>query len=517
MTSISRTNVLGRTFIILLLASSLGLLMLTSVVFSSSANGSVGPSTLPGTMLVSTPPTASKGPDDITMLATPGLDGGKPLIWTEWQNGINPDGTRSCPTCPTASNVTAFDAMTGALIESIPVKGHVDGVTANPWTGAIIVTSNEDANSNFNLINPATKTVTSYTYSPSPEVSGSGGTDSIAVINGRIYVSHSNPNDNTQATAYLVNLDNITHTANLTPVFYDDSTATDVVTSKTVTLDLTDPDSNYIMPSASPRFAGELATISQADGQIIFANLGTTPPPLYRLSVTDNVPGNVPPIDGLVVATSGQGTLYVVDAKANTISALDTTGWPTGTVFVTEPDDNGNPILGTLDLSTGKITPLGNAFQSPKGLLFVPGSNSYSFSASPGSYDASSGNWVISPDMGGVTFTGATNDLAVTQITISGACTGACSGDTPFVMNCNNVPPITTCSVTPSERYNAGDTWNVVVTFYHGASVLKTVKASLYPTVVVAPEFPYGAALAILAPIAALGLFIALKRGRLSL
>jgi hypothetical protein len=32
---------------------------------------------------------------------------------------------------------------------------------------------------------------------------------------------------------------------------------------------------------------------------------------------------------------------------------------------------DGNPLLGTLNLFTGKITPLGNHFQSPKGLLFV--------------------------------------------------------------------------------------------------------------------------------------------------
>jgi hypothetical protein len=37
-----------------------------------------------------------------------------------------------------------------------------------------------------------------------------------------------------------------------------------------------------------------------------------------------------------------------------------------------EPSDNGNPLIGTLNLFTGQITPLGNTFVSPKGLLFVP-------------------------------------------------------------------------------------------------------------------------------------------------
>jgi hypothetical protein len=39
-----------------------------------------------------------------------------------------------------------------------------------------------------------------------------------------------------------------------------------------------------------------------------------------------------------------------VDATAGTTTALKTNGWPAGTVFDAEPSDNGNPILGTLDL-----------------------------------------------------------------------------------------------------------------------------------------------------------------------
>jgi len=75
------------------------------------------------------------------------------------------------------------------------------------------------------------------------------------------------------------------------------------------------------------------------------------------------------------VATSDAGTLYVVDAKAQTIEALNTDGWPEGTVFVTEASDNANPLLGVLNLRTGQITPLGNAFQNPKSIVFVPNQN----------------------------------------------------------------------------------------------------------------------------------------------
>jgi hypothetical protein len=192
------------------------------------------------------------------------------------------------------------------------------------------------------------------------------------VIGDAIYVIHSNPVDTSQAAEYLVTLHRSTLVAQLTPVFFDDSTATDAVTGATTSLALTDPDTNFAMPLVSPRFAGDLATVSQGEGQIVFASHLRGTPRLSVLGLSDNVTGNVPPIDGFTVSTCRAGTLYVVDASAGAIYALDTSGWSAGTVFVGEPKDNGNPLLGTLDLASGAITPFGNHFASPKGLLFVP-------------------------------------------------------------------------------------------------------------------------------------------------
>lgn len=365
---------IGRaSLVIALIVSSIGLAILPGVAASSSG-GSTGPSTLPGTTLVSAPPTGAKGPDDITLMAVRGLDGGKALIWTAYQNGVNPDGTSGTLGGPTQSTVAGYDPSSGALVRTIQVSGKVDGLTADPKIGALIATVNEDDHSAFNLVYPAIGAVATYAYSPDPAVSGNGGTDSIAVLDGQIYVSHSNPNDVTQATDYLVTLDRSspTLTADLAPAFFDNGMATNALTGATVQLALTDPDTNFVMPTESPNYAGDLATISQADGEVVFASHLGHSPQLTVLPVTDNKPGNVPPIDGLAVATSNSGTLYVVDGAAGTIQALDTTGWKAGTVFVGEPNDNGNPIIGTLNLSTGVITPLGNAFQSPKGMLFVP-------------------------------------------------------------------------------------------------------------------------------------------------
>jgi hypothetical protein len=149
----------------------------------------------------------------------------------------------------------------------------------------------------------------------------------------------------------------------------------DANTGKIITMALTDPDTNYLMPATSPRYGGDLATISQGDGRLIFASHLQGTPQLVQLNLTDNISGNLPPIDGLAVTTANAGTLYASDAGADgglgQILAFSTTGYPAGTVFVTEPSDNGNPFIGTLNLTSGHITPFANHLVNPKGLIYV--------------------------------------------------------------------------------------------------------------------------------------------------
>ena len=372
---------------VLLVSSSIGILSLygthanastsLSSVSSSSgqsltANDPSSPRSLTGTTLVSAPPSGLSGPDDLTWLSVPGIEGGQPLLWTEYQNGIQPNGEPSSKGA-TTSNLVAYDPYTGTVIRNIAVKGHVDGLSADPALGKLLVTSNEDANSTFNVVDPLTSTVTTFQYSPDPIKSGNGGTDSVAVLNGHIYVAHSNPNDVTVPAMYEVNLDYTSLTAYILPVFYCNSTATNSFTGALTHLGLTDPDTNLVLPNATPRFGGQIAQVSQGDGQIIFVSISAPYAPyLTVMNVTDNKHGIVPPIDGMAVATSNSGTLFVVDSKAGTIQALNTTGFAAGTMFIDEPSDNGNPLVGTLNLTTGVITPFNNQFQSPKGMLFVP-------------------------------------------------------------------------------------------------------------------------------------------------
>lgn len=71
------------------------------------------------------------------------------------------------------------------------VPGHADGVTADPLTGRVIVTVNEDANSSLFTISARTGHLTHYAYNkPLPH---KGGTDAISIYHGQILISASAP------------------------------------------------------------------------------------------------------------------------------------------------------------------------------------------------------------------------------------------------------------------------------------------------------------------------------------
>ena len=163
-------------------------------------------------------------------------------------------------------------------VREVSVTGHVDGLTGDPARGYVIATSNEDGNSTFNLIYPLIGAVATYTYQPSPAFQGVGGTDSVAIINGRILISHSNPANTAQATLYYATLNQQKLIAHLTPVYYDDSHAVVVNNGSKIQMARLTPTRTIscqrrvlISPVISWR-------TSQADGVLVFASgLPSTP------------------------------------------------------------------------------------------------------------------------------------------------------------------------------------------------------------------------------------------------
>jgi hypothetical protein len=312
-------------------------------------------------------------PDDIVAL------GGK--LYAGFQNGVGSQGEES-GSGNLDSTLVEF-TPTGSVVKQWDVTGKIDGMGADPATGQVIVTVNEDSKSSLYTVSSG-GTVTHYTYTQSP-LPHMGGTDAVSVYQGKILISASAPGTSGKApknaaAVYVVTLNTGAKTATVAPFFGINATATAVNgtnAGKTVTLALTDPDSNIVVPPGSPSFAGNFMLNSQGDKQLIFA--GATGQNLQVVNITN-------PVDDTAWATSASGTMYTTDSSADTVDAI-TGPFKPGTAYtaVTPCNANSAPAvcpappaygpnyLGAIDLKTGavsKVTIVGAV--TPKGLVFVP-------------------------------------------------------------------------------------------------------------------------------------------------
>jgi hypothetical protein len=337
-----------------------------------------------GTHLVHDTPTGEETisqPDDITSLGH--------HIFVGFQNGVGPQGQAST-TGNLDSTVVEFN-LQGRAVAQWDVAGKCDGVTADPLTGQLIATVNEDANSGIYLIAPfAGARPVHYRYNePLPSY---GGTDAISVYHGMILISASAPGTTGAAApnpaypaVYRAVFDAKTRVATVTPLFFDEATATVANTSTAARgtseqLALTDPDSNEDVPAFAARFAGDFMLTSQGDKEQIFVrDAGRRHQALSVLQLSDSVDDTAWPSDR-------SGAIYTTDNSNNTVNKV-TGPFRRGSVFVADTpcDANDAPAtcpgpgfpdnyLGQLNPWTGVITRvdlIGPAVAA-QGMLFLP-------------------------------------------------------------------------------------------------------------------------------------------------
>jgi hypothetical protein len=321
---------------------------------------------------------ALSAPDDITFL--------NGHIFVGFQNGVGPQGQPSA-TGNVDSTIVELD-VAGHPLHQWDIVGKCDGVTADPITGDLIATVNEDANSSLYTIDPISGEVIHYAYNePLPS---DGGTDAISIYHGLVLISASAPGTTglaapqaTYPAVYEANLDAADHVATVTSLFGDEASASPAnlgARGPAVSLALTDPDSNEDVPLYAPRFAGDFMLTSQGDQQQIFVqNAGQ---PDQSLSVL-NLSGSV---DDTAWPSVPWGALYVTDNSAGTVNRIVGPFTP-GSVFVADTpcDENSAPAtcpgpgyppnyLGRLNPWTGVITPVALSGESvqAQGMLFVP-------------------------------------------------------------------------------------------------------------------------------------------------
>ncbi|HUE07018.1 MAG TPA: hypothetical protein VMP41_06295 [Acidimicrobiales bacterium] len=323
-------------------------------------------------------------PDDITK-----LDG---VIYVGFQNGVGPQGEPSSDG-NTDSTIVAMGIF-GKALGQWDVQGKVDGLTADPAIGGLIATVNEDANSSlYTIITGAHGAVNVQHYAYNEPLPHNGGTDAISVRGHQILISASAPGTTgtlaapqpTFPAVYSVTLDSATSVATVSPLFYDEDTASVANVGsqqgQKTALALTDPDSSEVVPKSAPRFARDFMLDSQGDQQQIFVDKGNPSKSLSVLSLSQAV-------DDTAWAV-GSGVLYGTDSTndavdllggtfgANPIVAVTPCGANTAPSTCPSPPDFPPNYLGSLNPWTGSITPVpvgGDAFVPQGGLVFMPSS-----------------------------------------------------------------------------------------------------------------------------------------------
>jgi hypothetical protein len=301
-----------------------------------------------------TMPGPNTGPDDIS-----GFIGNN--FFVGYQNGVGATGTPS-PSGGTTSTIIEY-RQDGTVAAQWSVVGKCDGLTTDPSNNRVILTVNEDANSSIYIIHPSAPPagqVVHLTYNVNPVTLGGGGTDDVVVDpSGNVFTAGSNPSAATAPALYKVGINEGTGVATLTSAFADNDPS--------LPLTLTDPDSLSLVPADSPQFGGDIMLDSQGDSTLVFvAHAGAIGQTLTTVKVGTQ-------IDGVAWATAATGTMLVVDGGTNKITAMPGSFTP-GTLFITAPSDSGVAgFVGTVNLTTGTITPVATGFASPTGLLFIPG------------------------------------------------------------------------------------------------------------------------------------------------
>jgi hypothetical protein len=320
---------------------------------------------------------ALSSPDDITQL---GRD-----VFVTFQNGVGPQGQAS-PDGNLDSTIVEF-TLSGREVAQWDLHGKCDGLTADPLTGEVIATINEDAHSSLYAINPRAGSATHYAYSePLPH---NGGTDAIAVYRGQLLISASAPGTIGAAApnakypaVYVVTLNARDKVAHVSPLYYDEAPAFQAngpKAGKSINLALTDPDSNEVVPWVAPKYAGDFMLDSQGDQELIFDHFTGWHQHLTALHLSASV-------DDSAWATARHGALYVTDGTDDTVDVVSGK-FTVGSMYssVTPCDSSSAPAtcpgpgfpanyLASTNVRTGALTPvpLTGPVLRTEGMIFIP-------------------------------------------------------------------------------------------------------------------------------------------------
>lgn len=277
-------------------------------------------------------------------------------VFVGYGDGHLPDGSDGLN-----SQVVEF-GMDGSVLHIYTVPGHNDGLKVDPSTHLLWALQNEDADANLVIINTETQQQKLYTFGPALH---GGGYDDMVFRGCKVYISASNPANNPNTGPAIVSAQLEGNTVQIEPVLAGEASAIDIPTDKTIELNLQDPDSMTLDP------LGNIVLDSQSDQElIIVSNPDSSNQRVLRLPLSFLTPGRTMSVetDDTAFVTSSQGFLIFADKGLNTVYILEKNAFSPGSAYTAA---DGGPFVGTLDLTTGVITPIVTGLSNPGGMMFV--------------------------------------------------------------------------------------------------------------------------------------------------
>jgi hypothetical protein len=277
-------------------------------------------------------------------------------VFVGYGDGHAPDGSDG-----KNSQVVEF-SMDGTVEHIYTVPGHSDGLKLDPITKRLWALQNEDASPNVVIIDTETQQQKVYQFASTPH---GGGYDDIVFRGCKIYISASNPAKNPNTGPAIVSAKLRDGVVQVEPLLMGNAAAVDVLTGANITLNLQDPDSMTLDP------LGNIVLDSQGDQELIYVTHPGKPNqqalrlPLSFLAAGANVPVET---DDTAFVTSSQGFILFADKGLNTVFKLTRSGFLPGSAYTAA---DGGPFVGTLDLTSGIVTPVVTGISNPGGLVYV--------------------------------------------------------------------------------------------------------------------------------------------------